>query len=73
MDTAIKIGVEVDTVKVARDTIMEILKYNRSDDVILEGLRAFTRVCNVDHATISNCVFNADGPPTKRRKPRKTT
>ena len=73
MDTAIKIGVDGNTVKVARDTIMEILKFNRPDDVILAALKAFTHVCNVDHATISNCVFNADGPPTKRRKPRKTT
>ena len=73
MDTAIKIGVEEATVKVARDTVMEILKFARPDDVILAALKAFTHVCNVDHTTISNCVFKLGEQSPKRRKPRTTT
>ena len=72
METAIRIGVDGGTVKVARDTVMEILKFDRPDDVILAALKAFTHVCNVDHTTISNCVFKL-GEQTKRRKPRTTT
>ena len=69
MKTGISIGAEEKGVLAARQTIMAILNHSRPDEVILEALKSFTRICNVDNATISNC-FIGDNPPTAKKKRR---
>ena len=66
MKTGIHIGAEEKGIIAARQTIMEILNHRRPDDVILEALKSFTKICNVDNAMISNCVFG-DFPPKQKK------
>lgn len=54
----VNIGASPEAVKSARAAIIDILKVPYVDSKVkMEALRAFTRVCAVEGASISNCNF----------------
>jgi hypothetical protein len=57
----IQIGASPESVKAARQAILDILKAPHvGDKVKAEALRAFTKVCAVEGSTISNCNLTSN-------------
>jgi hypothetical protein len=67
MDTMIQVGASVDAIKEARAIIMEILRMDKSDDLLREALITFRTICNVNNTTISNCTLT-NNPVTEEVK-----
>ena len=55
---AVHIGASERTLSVAAQTIITVMKVERSDAVIIEGLRTLHTICNVNGASISHCNFS---------------
>lgn len=58
MRDGIHIGADKDAILAARKAVLDILNVRADQETIREGLRAFTKVCEVGNATVMNCVVN---------------
>lgn len=62
MKNLLQIGASAEAISRARGTIIDILRCKDADETTkLEALKAFTSVCSVNNATVSDCVFNGKG------------
>jgi hypothetical protein len=67
MNTGLFVGVNPESVKELRASIMDILNAPYVDSKVkLKALDTLSQSCSVTNTTISNCEF-IDNSPTKRR------